>query len=288
MYVSYWIQTGLALVSFVLVIWWNWGIYYICFGALLLPRGYTKAQKVAQRIRNKSRNKHLPSLTGALAEFQKAQCFFMMAINIAALVNRNRGGFQPINLQQLYNTYILIKSISISGYLPVTFTLFTLHLVDVVSWYLLVLSIVTVFVSIATLFVVGNFSPSQDDLNYLSQQALSGGPDSCGKNNLAVYCYNPIGGGHVYDSADPASGAYSMLAFCLVVLILLVAHQYHAFRDPSTGQPKPWLSRIKNGLFRKCNISLFRKVQILLALISIGLNGYGTPRYHSSSCFVLY
>ena len=288
MYVSYWIQTGLALVSFVLVIWWNWGIYYIYLGALLLPRGYTKAQKVAQRIRNKSRNKHLPSLTGALAEFQKAQCFFMMAINIAALVNRNRGGFQPINLQQLYNTYILIKSISISGYLPVTFTLFTLHLVDVVSWYLLVLSIVTVFVSIATLFVVGNFSPSQDDLNYLSQQALSGGPDSCGKNNLAVYCYKPIGGGYGYDSADPASGAYSMLAFCLVVLILLVAHQYHAFRDPSTGQPKPWLSRINNVLFRKYNISLFRKVQIVLALISIGLNGYGTPRYHSSSCFVLY
>lgn len=288
MYVSYWIQTGLALVSFVLVTWWNWGIYYICLGALLLPRGYTKAHKVAQRIRNKSRNKHLPSLTGALAEFQKAQCFFMMAINIAALVNRNRGGFQPINLQQLYNTYILIKSISISGYLPVTFTLFTLHLVDVVSWYLLVLSIVTVFVSIATLFVVGNFSPSQDDLNYLSQQALSGGPDSCGKNNLAVYCYKPIGGGLVYDSADPARGAYSMLGFCLVVLILLVAHQYHAFRDPSTGQPKPWLSRINNVLFRKYNISLFRKVQIVLALISIGLNGYGTARYHSSSCFVLY
>ena len=288
MYVSYWIQTGLALLSFVLVIWWNWGIYYICLGSLLLSRGYTKAQKVAQRIRDKSRNKHLPSLTGALAEFQKAQCFFMIAINIAALVNRTKGGFQPNNLQQLYNTYILIKSISISGYLPVTFTLFTLHLVDVVSWYLLVLSIVTVFISIATLFVVGNFSPSQDDLDYLSQQALSGGPDSCGKKNLAVYCYKPIGGGYEYDSTDPASGAYSMLVFCLVVLILLVAHQYHAFRDPSTGQPKPWLSRINNFFFRKYNISLFRKVQIVLALISIGLNIYGTPRNHSSSYFVLH
>lgn len=71
-YVSYWIQTGLALLSFVLVVWWNWGIYYICLGALLLPRGYSKAKKIAQRVRNGSRNKHLPSLTGALAEFQKA------------------------------------------------------------------------------------------------------------------------------------------------------------------------------------------------------------------------
>lgn len=240
-----------------------------------MPRGYSKAKKIAQRVRNNSRNKHLPSLTGALAEFQKAQCFFMLAINIAALVNRNSGGFQPNSLQQLYNTYILIKSISISGYLPVTFTLFTLHLVDVVSWYLLVLSILTVLVSIATLFVIGKFSPSQDDLNYLSQQALSGGPDSCGTKNLLVYCYSPLGGAaEDYDSINPASGAYSMLAFCLVVLILLIANQYHAFKDPSTGNPKPWLS------FERYKLSL-RKIQFGLALISIGLNGYGALSHSS-------
>ena len=260
-----------------LLVWWNWGLYYVCFGALLLPRGYSKAKKIAQRIRNGSRNKHLPSLTGALAEFQKAQCFFMLAINIAALINRNSGGFQPNSLQQLYNTYVLIKSISISGYLPVTFTLFTLHLVDVVSWYLLVLSIITVLLSLATLFVLGSFSPSQDDLNYLSQQALSGGPGSCGTKNPFVYCYSPAGGVDDYDSTDPATGAYSMLGFCLVVLILLVAHQYHAFKDPSTGEPRPWLSKILKAFFRKYNRSL-RKIQIVLALISLGLNSYGTPR----------
>lgn len=266
---------GFALLSFVLVVWWNWGIYYICFGALLFPHGYSKAKKIALRIRNSSRNSHLPSLTGALAEFQKAQCFFMMAINIAALVNRKSGGFQPNNLQELYNTYVLIKSISISGYLPVTFTLLTLHLVDVVSWYLLVLSIVTMLVSIVTLFVIGSFSPSPDDLNYLSQQAMQGGPDSCGTKNLGVYCYSPLG---QYDSANPASGAYSMMAFCLVVLILLVAHQCHAFKDPSTGQPKPWLSKIQHGLLR---LSL-RKIQCGLSLISLGLNCYGTSTHFSS------
>ena len=258
-----------------LVVWLNWGIYYICFGVLLSPCGYSKAKKIAQGIRNNSRNKHLPSLTGALAEFQKAQCFFMMAINIAALVNRNSGGFQPNSLQQLYNTYVLIKSISISGYLPVTFTLFTLHLVDVVSWYLLVLSIVTVIVSIATLFVIGSFSPSQKDMDYLSQQAISGGPVTCGARNLAVYCFRPVGGAYG-DSTDPASGAYSMLAFCLVVLVLLVAHQYHAFKDPLTGRPKPWLSKVFKCLFQKGERSL-RWVQIGLALISIGLNSYCKP-----------
>ena len=258
------------------MVWWNWGIYYISLGALLLPYGYSKAKKIAQRIRNDSRNKHLPSLTGALAEFQKAQCFFMLAINIAALVNRNSGGFQPNSLQQLYNTYILIKSISISGYLPVTFTLFTLHLVDMVSWYLLVLSIVTVLVSTATLFVIGDFRPSQNDLNYLSQQALTGGPETCGSKNLGVYCYSPVGGADDSGSTDPSSGAYSMLAFCFVVLILLVAHQYHAFKDPLTGKPKPWLYKFN-----------LRKIQIGLALISLGLNSSGASLCFSSSCYVL-
>lgn len=282
MYISYWIQIGLALLSFILVVWWNWGIYYIYLGAFLLPYGYNKAQEVAQKIRSDSKNKHLPSLTGALAEFQKAQCFFMLAINIAALVNRNNGGLQPISLQQLYNTYILIKCVSISGYLPVTFTLFTLHLVDVVSWYLLILSIVTVLVSMTTLFVIGNFSPSQKNMNYLSQQAFGQeaqgrGPESCGTNNLLVYCYSPIGGAYDFDSTNPASGAYSILAFCLVVLMLLVAHQYHTFKDQSTGQLKPWLSRVLSAFFRECNLNL-RRIQFGLALMSIGLTSYGTPR----------
>ena len=218
----------------------------------------------------------------------------MLAINIAALAIRNEGGFQPNNLQQLYNTYVLIKSISISGYLPVTFTLFAMHLVDVVSWYLLVLSIVTVLVSTATLFVEGSFNPSQGDLNYLSQQALIGGPSSCGNQNLAVYCYSGNSGSGDYDSTNPASGAYSILAFCLVVLILLVAHQYHAFKDPSTGKAKPWLSKIPTAFsrdhkfgafFRKYKLSL-RNVQTVLGLISIALNSYSEPIYSLSSCWI--
>ena len=203
----------------------------------------------------------------------------MMAINVAALVNRNSGGFQPTSLQQLYNTYILIKCISISGYLPVTFTLFTLHLVDVVSWYLLVLSIVTVIVSLATLFVIGSFNPGQEDMDYLSQQTIPGWPVNCGALNPPVYCFRPIGGAYG-DPIDPASGANSILAFCLVVLVLLVAHQYHAFKDPLTGKPKPWLSKVLRFLFQKGERSL-RQVQIGLALISIGLSSYGRPTYLS-------
>lgn len=146
------------------------------------------------------------------------------------------------------------------------------------------LSVVTVFVSTVTLFVIGKFSPGQDDLNYLSEQASSGGPGSCGNRNLLVYCYEAF---REYESTDPANGAYSMLAFCLVVLILLVAHQYHAFKDPSTGETKPWLSKVLNAFSRKYNLVL-RTVQVVLALICIALNGYGASRSLSSFCYTRY
>lgn len=57
----------------------------------------------------------------------------MMAMNIAALVNKHRGCFDPKSLQQLYNNKILIRSISPSGYLPITLTLFELHIVGIIS-----------------------------------------------------------------------------------------------------------------------------------------------------------
>lgn len=57
----------------------------------------------------------------------------MMAMNIAALVDKHRGCFDPKSLQQLYNNKILIRSISPSGYLPITLTLFELHIVGIIS-----------------------------------------------------------------------------------------------------------------------------------------------------------
>ena len=161
----------------------------------------------------------------------------MLAINVAALADRIHGGLQPSSLQQLYNSYVLIKSVSTSGYLPVTFNLFTLHMVDMVSWYLLVLTAVTLAVSVTTFFAVGNFNPSIQDLDSIQQAASTGGPAECGYNIPGAWCYTPLEGSY-YQSEyygdyqpNPSNGASSMLAFCLVVYFLLVARHMglHSF-----------------------------------------------------------
>ena len=206
-----------------MVIWWKWGVYYPSLAVFTVFSKPTREAR-AQRIRLKGRTVRLAALTASIVEFHKSQCFFMLAINIAAQVDRKAGGLQPQSLQQLYNTWVLIKAISIGGYLPVTFTLFTLHLVDVVTWYLLTLTICTVAVSIATLVTIGKFNPSDADIEYLLQSSSTNGPASCGRRTPGAWCYIPLS----YRSdvqVDPGTGAYSILYFCLVVLLLLIGYQ---------------------------------------------------------------
>ena len=188
-----------------------------------------------------------------------------MAINIAALVNKYQGGLEPTNLQQLYNNYILIRSISISGYLPVTLTLLGLHIVAMVSWYLLILSTLTVGVSIVTLIEIGQFSPGRSDLNAIASVASAGeNLQNCGGMNLTVYCLHTINQNGTVDW-DPSTGANAALGFCLLVLVFVVAHESHIFTDPVTKEARTWLSKV----YSLCVVDLFclRGFEFFLAVL---------------------
>ena len=151
----------------------------------------------------------------------------MLAINVAAQIVISQGGLQSQSLQQMYDTYVFIKLLTVSGFLPITFTLFTLHLIDMVSWYIMILSTSSVLLSIVTLSTNGDFDPSTAALNDLASSYHTGGPDSCGKVQPAAFCYQPSGS--IYDErsylhiTDIGAIAFKMLGFCLVVLLLLAA-----------------------------------------------------------------
>ena len=100
-----------------------------------------------------------PAIKSGLVEFHKAQCFFILAIATAALVAVSQGSLNEdtISLQGLFNNYSLIGTISIGGFIPVTFILLTLHSAEMHSWYLLTLSIFAVVLSAITMFSVGDF-----------------------------------------------------------------------------------------------------------------------------------
>ena len=233
-------------------------MFYLSLVALILPCGFRKAKMKARRIQSDMRAKRLPTITAALTEFQKAQCFFMLAINIAAQVIRAKGGLEPSSLQQIFNTYSLIQTVAISGFLPITLTLFSLHMVDMVSWYLLTLSASTIAVSIATLFTIGNFHPTQDDLSFLASEASKGTFSSCGNHNPFVYCYAPPTLTQGVDvGSEILQGGINMLAFCLVIFTLVIVDHSKILKQQRT-------QRIIVSLLEKSK-SYLSPVKLLLA-----------------------
>ena len=171
----------------------------------------------------------------------------MLAIDIAAQIVVKTGTLNDgsTKLQGLYNNYMLIGSISLSGLLPVIFMLLTLHSVGVRSWYLLSLSSCTVALSAATLFTTGSFNPSPADLLRLRNQ-VSGNFPACGSKDPSNYCLqtNYV----TLTSMDIGQGSIGVpiLVFTLIILALILS-DYCGVQDTAIYKwfIEWWLQKLK-------------------------------------------
>ena len=144
----------------------------------------------------------------------------MSSINIAALVVMHKGDLDPQGLRQLSLTYTFTEVIALGGLVPVTFTLFTLYLVDMCSWYLIFLSSMSIALSTTTLVTLGDFDPNEHTLRDLSSYASSDGPPSCNFWQPGAYCYVPRPPAPLLKDA-----AWSTVGFCLFILVLVMMKQ---------------------------------------------------------------
>ncbi|KAL8671677.1 MAG: hypothetical protein Q9168_003825 [Polycauliona sp. 1 TL-2023] len=215
-YTSYWMQNGIALVAFALLRLFDFWIYYLTLAFLGCFRGFERAKVKAEWAKRSGLRHRVPNLISALFEFQKAQCFFMIAVQAAAIIIVKGGGFDAKTLQQLSNSYSAITLVAICGYLPVVFTLLNLHGAGQDSWYVIALSTVTVVIAGVTAFTTKRFVPSPNDLADLRN--VTGSWLSCGKRNPTTFCLSN-------DTVDPFSfggGVKHTFIFCIIVLGFLV------------------------------------------------------------------
>ena len=226
-------QSIIAIFGFALLKFWTSYIYYLYLGIFLWPCGFENAKNKAHRYKKASRD-HLPALVSALVDFQKAQCFFIMAVVIAAQIVISKGLFQANSLQQLWNNYALISSISISGMLPVILILLGLYSVGIKSWYLFTLSTCTVFLSAATLYTARHFNPK------LSLQPASSGHADCGGKSPATFCLSP---GSVDTTSTRWMGGTSVFVFSILILTSIFIDQSRIFYQP-------WFRRVVELLHR--------------------------------------
>ncbi|KAL8767426.1 MAG: hypothetical protein Q9194_005993, partial [Teloschistes cf. exilis] len=190
-----------------------WLYYALLVFFLLVDRN--QAYERAERIKRTNLRYRIPNLISALIEFQKAQCFFMIAVQIAAIIIARKGGFGAQTLQQLSNSYSAITLLAICGYLLVVVTLVNLHGAGKSSWYLMVLSTITVVVSGVTLFTTRKFNPAAGDVAHLYN--VTGHWASCGFHDPTTWCLDR-------QKVDPFSypgGTEQTFIFCLIVLAFL-------------------------------------------------------------------
>ena len=208
--------------------------------------------------------KHVPAVKSALVEFHKAQCFFMLAIQVAALVVLKSDSLlsSSRSLQELHNNHILIGHISISGFLPVTFIQFCLHDAGMRSWYLLVLSVLTVAASAVTLYTASSLHLSAANIKKLQSHTTN--YRNCGNLDPAAFCLRD--GDPIYFT-EPW-GRTGSLVFCLVILAVVVLDQSD-LRTPTLY--KHLQARISN--FTDCMLEvLLRRHGVAKSLRYLHLN----------------
>ena len=209
-------QNGIALVVFALLRLFDFWIYYVTIAIFGCARGFQRAKVKAEWARQSGLRHRVPNLISALFEFQKAQCFFMIAVQVAAIIIAKRGGFKATTLQQLSNSYSAITLVAICGYLPVIFTLLNLHGAGQDSWYIIGLSAITVVIAGITAFTTKRFVPSPKDMMDLHN--ITGSWPSCSNRNPTTFCLS-------HNTVDPfnySGGAKHIFIFCIIVLIFLV------------------------------------------------------------------
>ena len=147
-------------------------------------RASLRADELQRAIRASN---HTAALVSALVEFQKAQVFFMLAVQAASMIALHDPKYiQAASWQQLWNNVGILYNLAIGGCVPVLFSLLILRLAGKSSVYTLGVSFCCVILSGTTWFLTWNESP---DLNTTISYD---GPDlpACGGQLAPIkFCY---------------------------------------------------------------------------------------------------
>jgi hypothetical protein len=215
-----------------------------------------------------------------LAEFHKAQCYFVIALQIATFVITYSKTTPVINVDQEF-----LLMVAVDGGLPVVLTLYTLMTFGKRSWYMIGLSIISV--------VMSTFNGTHITRNFSSYTDVKGlGPATCGGVGPAGLCYGLGANDYIIDTSISADDYFLVMSIvdvcagCLVIWKILT-ESTNWWSVASTAVTKrmakilaPLVGRIKptNGLpadkvrrFNKINRLLHLSITIFLHFVIIAL-----------------
>ena len=189
---------------------------------LSLRRRSNLQSHVDERIKQKQ-DDHKDRLIEAVVDFQRSQCYFMIPIQIAAIISIRRDGIDAETLQQVFNNYAFLMVLSIGGYLPITLILFVLRTMGYKSFYTTFLSVWSVILSGFTLFMAARFTYVPDALRPPPGIHYAG----CANISPVSYCLSGAAGSFFFAgrgnlNAVGATGPIPAFIFSVFILIVLI------------------------------------------------------------------
>lgn len=133
--------------------------------------------------KEKRERSHSHALAIALVEFHRAQCYFISAIEIAAIVLGDKPDI-AVGMEEMppFVDVLLSIPLSMNGFVPVVFTLTFISRYGRLSWYTIILSVLTITLSTGSLAAAAFIHP-QNILDYRSLGIMYGDP-LCGSNSI--------------------------------------------------------------------------------------------------------
>ena len=207
-------QIAITLISWALLNYWDFHLWY------RMARWFRKSWRrrsdfhphVAERLKQRQ-DDHRDRLIESVVEFRKSQCYFMIPIQIAAIISIRTGDLKAETLQQVFNNYAFLMILSVGGYLPVTLILFVLRTLGYRSPYTSILSIVSVTLLGIALFMAVSFTHVSDTLRPPPGVRYPG----CGNISAVSYCLS----GSTDRLFVGATGPVPAFIFSVIILILL-------------------------------------------------------------------
>ena len=224
-------QTTIAVILFALLKIFDSLLYRTCF-ILLFPiaicwqcTAILPQEKPDEIMESVDRaqiwlRRYQPAVKSATVEFHKAQCFFILAIDIAGLIVVGQGSLDDGTLQSL-NNYSLVGFISTNGVLPVVLILLCLHTVGMHSWYVLVLSTCTIVLSTVTFFMSGILASWTQGVGAI-QAASNNTYSLCGKKDPSRFCTTADWSVPISSTGHAGGIEGRGVIFSLVILVLLI------------------------------------------------------------------
>ena len=248
-FTSYYFQIIVLLCAWVALRLFQSWTQILCFCFYCFHLGRQDAWKKAKSYQTSvSRNGQHAALLTSTVELQKAQCFFMIAIQIAALLAiKEINYFKLESYEHLVHTLVLVYNVAAAGIVPIVFGLFILHLSNMKSSFIYCLTALTVSVSSVTRHYKNFVEIGPDDVDGPQRKPISCG----GYPGPSKYCR----GGFDLEEWIPgararrmeASGRYyapesrsidKLFYFSIAVLVILFFNQFPLIQSIKYGQER--------------------------------------------------